>query len=148
MRFTTSIEYAIHGLIYLAKVPMGTAVLISNIAEATRVSEASLRKVFQQLSRCGILISQRGARGGFRLARDSEQINLKDVVEAMDGSLPAYSCLKVLRGCSLGMPCPVQEAFKKARLQMGEVLAATSIKDLLDNISQQQPTVEWLKVAG
>ena len=146
MRFTASIEYAIHGLVYLAKVPMGTAVLISSIAETVGVSEASLRKVFQQLCRSGILTSQRGAQGGFRLARDSAQINLKNVVEAIDGSLPMYSCLKVVRGCSLSKACPIQVAFEEARLKMGAVLADTSIRDLLADISQQQPAAEWLKV--
>jgi Rrf2 family protein len=146
MRFSTTIEYAIHGLIYLARVPVGRAVLIGNIAEAIEVPQAYLRKVFQRLSRTGILTSQRGARGGFRLSRDSGQINLKDVVEAIDGSLPVYTCMRVLRGCGLSVSCPVQEAFERARLQMAKVLEATSIKNLLDDISRQQPEVEWLKV--
>ena len=105
-----------------------------------------MRKVFQQLCRCGILTSKRGALGGFRLARGAAQITLKDVVEGMDGSLPSYSCLKALRDCSLGMRCPVQAAFEKARLKMGTVLEATSIRDLLADISQQQPAAAWLKV--
>lgn len=146
MKFSTSIEYAIHGLVYLSRAPTGKSVLIRDIAKAISAPEAYLRKVFQQLSRRGILISQRGARGGFQLTRDPEHINLKDVVEAIDGSLPMYSCLKVVRGCRLTLPCPVQEAFAKARLKMAEVLEATSIQDLLDDISQRQPVVAWLKV--
>lgn len=148
MKFSTSIEYAIHGLIYLAKVLPGRTALISDIAKATRVPEAYLRKVFQRLGRSGIVISQRGARGGFRLSRDSQQINLKEVVESIDGSLPMYSCLKVRRGCSLGLPCPVHKTFEDARRQMGEVLEATSIADLLKDITRQEPMVEWLQVTS
>jgi len=148
MKFSTSIEYAIHGLIYLAKAPAGTPVLTSEIGKATSVPEAYLRKVFQQLGRSGMVTSQRGARGGFRLARDPGQITLRDVVESIDGSLPMYTCLKDLRGCTLGLPCPVQSAFEEARQRMAEVLEATSIKDLLVDITRQEPVVEWLQVTG
>ena len=148
MKFSTSIEYAVHGLVYLAKEPYGEPVLISGISKAIKVPEAYLRKVFQQLVKSGLVTSQRGARGGFRLAREPNQINLKQVVEGIDGSLSMYSCLKVLRGCSLELPCPVQKAFEKAQQQMAKVLEATSIKDLLAEISQQEPVVEWLQVAG
>jgi len=148
MKFSTSIEYAIHGLIYLAKAPAGMPVLTSEIGRATSVPEAYLRKVFQQLGRSGMVTSQRGARGGFRLARDAGQISLKDVVESIDGSLPMYTCLKELRGCTLGLPCPVHSAFEEARHRMAEVLEATSIEDLLVDITRQEPVVEWLQVTG
>ncbi|MFW6181285.1 MAG: RrF2 family transcriptional regulator, partial [Spirochaetota bacterium] len=91
MRFSTGLEYAIHGLVYLATVPPGKAVLISEVASAIGVSETYLRKVFQQLSRSGILHSQRGVGGGFWLAREPGEITLKDVVDAIDGSLPVYT---------------------------------------------------------
>ena len=148
MKFSTSIEYAIHGLIYLAKAPAGRPVLTSEIGRATSVPEAYLHKVFQQLGRSGLVTSQRGARGGFRLSRDSNQITLKDVVESIDGSLPIYTCLRELRGCSLGLPCPVQSAFEEARQRMAEVLEATSISDLLVDIGRQEPVVQWLQVSG
>lgn len=48
MRFSTSIEYAICGLIYLVRITAGKTAFISDVAQATRVPEAYLRKVFQQ----------------------------------------------------------------------------------------------------
>ena len=147
MKFSTSIEYAIHGLIYLARTPPGNLVLIKNISEATKVPEAYLRKIFQQLGRSGIVTSQRGARGGFRLAGDPGQITLKGIVESIDGSLPVYTCLNELRDCSLSLPCPVHAAFEEAQTRMAEVLEATSIKDLLVDIARQEPVAEWLQVS-
>lgn len=146
MRFSTSIEYAIHGLIYLANSPKGTSVMITNVARATKVPEAYLRKVFQQLTRGGILLSKRGMNGGFYLDRDPREITLKDIVEAIDGSLPIYSCLRTTRRCGLATPCPVHEAFEQARLRMAEVLEATSVKDLLEDISRKTSTASWLDV--
>jgi hypothetical protein len=48
----------------------------------------------------------------------------------------------------LAIPCPVQETFEKARIKMAEVLEATSVRDLLDDIAQREPAVTWLKVTA
>ena len=148
MKFSTSIEYAVHGLIYLAQNGNEKPALISDISNSIKVPEAYLRKVFQQLVKSGLVVSQRGSKGGFRLSREPGLISLKDIVEGIDGTLPMYSCLKTVRGCSLKNPCPVHEAFENARLQMAQTLGATSLADLLSEISGQEPVVEWLQIAG
>ncbi len=148
MKFSNSIEYAIHGLVFLTKMPAGKTTQITDIAMAINVPEAYLRKVFQQLVRGGILSSQKGAQGGFYLTREPEGISLKDVVEAIDGSLPMYGCMKDRRNCSITEDCPVKEAFEQARLKMGEVLGATSIKDLHDDLLSKRHVADWLKVSA
>jgi Rrf2 family protein len=146
VQFSTSIEYAIHGLVYLAAKGSQTSTLVSEVAESIKVPESYLRKVFQLLSRSGLVSSQRGAHGGFTLARGPERITLKDVVEAIDGSLPLYSCLKVKRKCPSEERCPVSDAFEEARRRMAEVLDATTVSDLAQGISQRSPS--WLKVTA
>ncbi len=146
MRFSTSIEYAIHSLVFLANVSRESPVLVSDVASATRVPETYLRKLFQQLTRSGILFSRRGAKGGFSMARDPDEITLKDVVEAIDGSLPTYTCLKTTRGCRLASPCPVHEVFEEARAKMAGVLAGTTVADLLERISNGKPAATWIDV--
>ena len=152
MKFSTSVEYAIHGLMYLSKAPVGApvggTVLIADIARATKIPEAYLRKIFHQLSRGGIVTSQRGARGGFSLAKPPEHITLKDVVEAIDGSLPVYSCLRLQRKCTLDGNCPVKEVFGEARRKMGEVLDAKSIKDVVKEIAKHQRKAVWLRATA
>jgi Rrf2 family protein len=144
MQFSMSIEYAIHGLVYLAASGSASATLVGEIAGAIRVSESYLRKVFQLLARSGIVVSHRGAKGGFSLARDPGAITLKDVVEAIDGSLPVYTCLKETRKCPETQACAVSVAFAAARRNMAKVLEATSIRDLARDVSKR--SAEWLKV--
>jgi Rrf2 family protein len=146
MRFSTSTEYAVHGLIYLANVGSGGRALTRDVGTATGVPEGYLRKVFQQLSRSGLVDSRKGAHGGFRLARDPALISLKDVVESIDGSLPTYTCVRDQRGCRLGESCPVHDAFDQARERMAEVLEATSIQDLTLMLGGRDPVVQWLPV--
>ena len=144
MRFSASIEYAIHGMVYLAVMKPAGAVLVRDIAKAIRVPESYLRKVFQLLVRAGLVASHRGAKGGFSLARDPGELTLRHVVEAIDGALPFYSCQKTTRGCSVIPICPVSEAFDAARQKMAEVLEATSIKVLAQGIAQR--SASWLTV--
>jgi Rrf2 family protein len=144
MQFSTGIEYAIHGLVYLTANRSDSAVLVGDIAKAIKVPESYLRKVFQVLVRAGLVSSQRGARGGFVLARDPSRITLKHVVEGMDGSLPLYTCMKVRRKCSALEPCPVSAAFEQAQQKMAEVLDATNLETLAAGISRK--TASWLKV--
>ena len=146
MKFLLSTEYAVHGLISLSLSSSGKAVLLGEIAEAVKVTESYLRKVFQLLSKRGIVVSRRGAKGGYFLGRKSEQISLKDVVEAIEGSSYLYNCLMVQRGCSIFKNCPVREAFEKASERMFEILEKTSIADLADAILKNQDNNVWLKV--
>jgi Rrf2 family protein len=144
MQFSSSIEYAIHGLVFLAVNGSDSATLAGDVAKAIKVPESYLRKVFQSLVRGGLVSSQRGVKGGFTLAREPARITLRDVVEAIDGSLPLYSCMKVKRGCTALEACPVSAAFEEARKKMAEVLEATTLASLTQGVSTRSPG--WLKV--
>jgi Rrf2 family protein len=152
MQFGTSIEYAIHGLIYMAGngPPLGegavpTTLLVGDIAKATKVPESYLRKVMQLLARAGLVISHRGVKGGFSLALDAREITLADVVEAVDGSLPTWCCVKEQKRCG-DNPCPVSVAFEEARQKMAESLAGTTIAHLASQIAQRADG--WLAVTN
>jgi Rrf2 family protein len=145
VQFSTSIEYAIHGLVYLAGTGTAGAVMVSEIAEATRIPQSYLRKVLQLLARGGLVASHRGVRGGFSLARDARSITLQHVVEAIDGGLPSYSCVKEKRRC-MDIPCPVSAAFETARRKMGEALSKTTIGGLAGSVSKRPD--DWLAVTA
>lgn len=143
MQFGTSIEYAVHALVFMADRAPGP-IFVGDVAKATKVSESYLRKVLQLLARAGLVASHRGVKGGFSLAQDARQITLCDVVEAIDGSLPTWCCVKEKKRCS-ETPCPVSAAFEEARQKMAESLAQTSIGDLASRI----PTAGgWLAVTS
>lgn len=144
MRFSSSVEYAIHGLVFLASRRGGDPVLVGEVAGAIKVPESYLRKVFQVLARAGLVRSQRGVRGGFVLGREPAAVSLADIVEAIDGSLPQYECMKARRKCSMGEACPVSAAFEEARKKMAEVLGRTTLKSLAGGIARRSPS--WLAV--
>lgn len=65
---------------------------VKSLAEELNASQAHLAKVFQKLSRAGVVTSVRGPSGGFILDRKAEDISFLDVYEIMEGRVEKSSC--------------------------------------------------------
>jgi Rrf2 family protein len=121
------------GIVYLAKQPRGTICLVSDVAEAQGVPESYLAKIFQDLSRSGLVVSHRGAKGGFALARDPDRITLRQVIEAVEGPIALSPCLDERVGCELSEACEVHLILAEAQAQLLKVLDEAALQDVLDS---------------
>ncbi|UCC63446.1 MAG: Rrf2 family transcriptional regulator [Anaerolineae bacterium] len=133
MRLTRGSDYAMRGMIYLAKQPRGQICLVSDVAEAQGVPESYLAKIFQDLSRSGLVISHRGAKGGFALARDPDRITLRQVIEAVEGPIALSPCLDERVGCELSEVCEVHLVLAEAQAQLLRVLDGAALQDVLNS---------------
>ena len=144
MHFSMGTEYAIHGLLYLALKDQGEVVYVRDIARAQNVSETYLAKVFQQLARSGLVVSYRGAKGGFALAQPPERITMRRIIEATEGSSPLFNCLQSRRDCKLGDDCEIRKVMNRVEKMMLEILDKTSLVDILDSFRGHEEEVGWL----
>jgi len=133
MRLTRGSDYAMRGMIYLAKQPRGQICLVSDVAEAQGVPESYLAKIFQDLSRSGLVVSHRGAKGGFALARDPDRITLRQVIEAVEGPIALSPCLDERVGCELSEVCEVHLVLAEAQAQLLRVLDGAALQDVLNS---------------
>ena len=83
---TAKSRYAVVGMAELSR-SSGTPVPIAVVAERRDIPVQFLEQLFSTLRRAGLLVSQRGVKGGYRLARDADQITVLEVVQALDGRL-------------------------------------------------------------
>ena len=83
---------ALHGMAYLAVNPDKLS-STKEIATKLRISEAHLSKVLQRLAKTGLVRSIRGPKGGFVLAKASDEISLLEIYESIDGQLVSSKCL-------------------------------------------------------
>ena len=83
---TAKSRYAVVGMAELAR-SGDVPVPIATVAERRDIPVQFLEQLFATLRRAGLLISQRGVKGGYRLARDPAQITVLEVVQALDGVL-------------------------------------------------------------
>ncbi len=146
LRFSQSTDMAIHGLWALARLQAPQRfLLLSEIARPQNVSESYLSKIFQKLTREGLVKAVRGKRGGYALARTPVAITVGDVVRAMEPETqPMYRCLAEERCCGAAVSCLLLNAFAEAERQMYAVLDGISLADLMADAMQSSDSMLWL----
>ena len=130
VRLTRAGEYAIRGMAYLATQPRDTLTLISDIAKAQEVSSSFLAKIFQGLSKAGLVESQRGATGGVSLGRDPSEISLAQVIEAVEGPMALNRCLLLENPCKNAPTCPLSPVWREAQGRLLGVLEGFTLDQL------------------
>ena len=87
MKITAKSRYALRVLLDIAMADNSEPRTIGEIAESQSISEKFISRIVVPLRRAGLLDSERGARGGLRLARQAEAITLFEIVTAMEGTI-------------------------------------------------------------
>ena len=131
MKLGRESEYAIEGLLALAKQPSGTTVLLRDVAVAGNVPASFLAKIFQKLTRAGVLQSSRGAIRGYALARRAKDIKVKEIILAIEGPDLFDRCIFWSDRCADADPCPMHARWKPVRDHAVEMMEQTSLADLL-----------------
>jgi Rrf2 family protein len=136
MRLPAGVEWAVHALLNLSWAggdhPVSTATLASGHDQPPHY----LNKQLQRLVKAGLLTSEPGAQGGFRLARGLESITLLDVVDAIEGNNGLFRCMEI-RQCGTiasslchadySADCAVMTAMGRAESAWRAALAAQSL---------------------
>jgi len=130
MELTRKGEYAIRGIIYLAKKRVGEISLLSEIAEATDVPQMFLAKIFQSFAKTGLIGSFRGTGGGFTLTRDPSTITLREIVEAVEGPIIPNRCLMHDEVCNRAATCTVHPVWRRVQEQVVAILDGVTLADL------------------
>ncbi len=87
MKLTSRCEYALLALTYLTRRGTEEVSSVETIAKAQRIPARFLEQILLVLKRARFVTSVKGARGGYRLARDPRQVTLAEVIRAVDGAL-------------------------------------------------------------
>jgi Rrf2 family protein len=130
--------HAVRALVVLAELPQGDYKGAVSIAQQTGAPKNYLGKLLQLLSRRGLVESQKGLGGGFRLARTPEAISLFDVVDAIEDSSRWSDCILGNPSCSDGNPCSVHATWGPVRDSYLSLMKNTTIVDLTP--SSPRPT--------
>lgn len=104
-----------------------------DIADTYRIPLPLLSKVLQSLVRNGLLISEQGASGGYRLARDPGEISTLEVIRSIDGPIILTQCFtehaKKVQ-CDQSDMCPVREPLRKVHEGILRLLSSITVSDL------------------
>src|SRR5574342_359367 len=132
MKLGRQSAYAIDGLLVLAAKPFGTVMLLRDIARSRHVPESFLAKIFQKLTRSGLVVSSRGAVRGYALARRPKDISIKEIFLAVEGADLFNRCIFWSDRCADANPCPMHSRWQKVRERaIGDLMERTTLADLV-----------------
>jgi Rrf2 family protein len=130
LQLTRGGEYAIRAMTYLAYRPVGEISSLRDVGAEQDIPESFLAKIFQSLVHAGLVASQRGAHGGFSLARPPAEITVRDVVEAVDGPIALNGCDLWPEDCRRSADCRMHEVWVLAQQRMMDVLGEVTLAQL------------------
>ena len=145
MQFSVGVEYAFHSLFYMVDIPAGKTVGIRQLAELNDITETYLSKIFTKLSKAGIVRSIPGVKGGYELARPSDQISFWDVIEAIEGASYFFQCSEIRKKnifvedptiFSDKCPCLIKVVIQEAEQLLRDKLKTKSLRWLYDQASK------------
>ncbi|MDU1855700.1 MAG: Rrf2 family transcriptional regulator [Clostridium baratii] len=163
MKFSVGVEYALHCLLYMVNIEEGKSVGIRDLATFQGISETYLSKVYTKLTKSGIIKSVPGVKGGYALAKNTEEITFWDVVEAVEGKEPFFQCAEIRQNNILldkdnlpdshtKCPCLIKVVMLEAENEMKKYLEGKTLSWLYNEVYNhklpkdvEKATIEWFK---
>ena len=129
MKLSTKGRYGLRALIDLALYSENETVSIQSIARRQNISDSYLEQLMRKLRSAGLIVSVRGAQGGYKLARPANEISVGDVLRALEGSLEAVTCGGEDNSCQGADLCVTKFVWDRIN---------SSIRDTVDSIKLSQ----------
>jgi len=134
-------EYAIRAMLEVAAAEGKVQATTKEVAEHQGIPKVFLPKIVQRLVQAGLLRAHRGPAGGIALSRPPDQINMRQIIEAMDGPIALNICLILPGECPRESICPVHEIWIEVQRNLLESLESITLADLVargnELVSQQ-----------
>jgi FeS assembly SUF system regulator len=123
-------DYAVVLLSQMAKTD-STIFTTPRLCEETGLPHPTVSKILKTLTRGGLLKAQRGAQGGYALAKDPHDISLADIVKAMDGPIHLTECAEdTSHSCQMSNSCALHGRWNKVNQVIRNALENVSLHDM------------------
>lgn len=104
----------------------------SDLAARARLELPTVSKLLKMLGQAGLVVSFRGANGGYRLARPAAQISVADIIVAMEGPIGVTECALHDGLCDHETHCGVRSNWRRISAAVEVTLRAMTLADMLD----------------
>ena len=132
MKLSTRGRYGIHAMYDLAKHYGDGPQSNKLIAERQGIPEAYLEQLIAILRKEKLVISNRGAQGGYRLVREPRDMTVGDVLRALEGGLNLVDCLLEEDSCGKTCACPSRVVWMKIRDGLNNIVDGISLQDMIN----------------
>jgi Rrf2 family protein len=130
MRVSAKVDYALRAMTELAAASP-SLMTGEQLATAQKVPPKFLESILAQLRNGGLVASQRGAEGGYRLAKPAEEISIADVIRELEGPIATVRGVRPDELEYAGAATSLRDIWLELRSQMRGVLEQTTLADLI-----------------
>jgi Rrf2 family protein len=130
MRVSAKVDYALRAMTELA-VASPSLMTGEQLATAQKIPPKFLESILAQLRNGGLVASQRGAEGGYRLAKQPEEISIADVIRELEGPIATVRGARPDELEYAGAASGLRDIWLELRSQMRGVLEQTTLADLI-----------------
>jgi len=131
MKLSTRARYGVRLMLALAVNYGKGPIFLKDIARGEDISEKYLSLIMIPLRTAGLVNSTRGAYGGYHLARDPAQINLKDILDVLEGESCLVDCIRDPSLCPRISTCVSREIWTLLGGKISEFLGSINLQDLV-----------------
>ncbi|NTW73175.1 MAG: Rrf2 family transcriptional regulator [Eubacteriaceae bacterium] len=133
MRLSTKGRYGVTAMIHLATYFNKGPVSLKDIAQELDYSEAYMEQLFAALKKERLVASQRGAKGGYSLAKDPSDITVGEIIKALEGPIEFSSCVGGTENfkCKKSTHCVTKEVWEQVNDSINNVIDHITLGDLL-----------------
>ena len=111
----------------------------SDVARHTHLALPTVSKLLKLMARAGLVVSARGARGGYQLSRAPDEISAADVIDALEGPLAITQCSGSAGHCNLEDICGVSSSWQKINVAIRRALDEVHLSHLAANEFRMPP---------
>jgi len=131
MKLSTRSRYGVRLMLELALNNTRSSVYLREIAKEEEISEKYLSLIIIPLKAAGLVNSQRGAHGGYTLAKPASQITLKEIVDVLEGDTCLVDCVKNPKACSRSDTCASRDLWTTLSERISQTLGSFTLEDLV-----------------
>ena len=130
MRLTTKGRFAVTAMLDLAINEVDKPVTLAGISERQNISLSYLEQLFSRLRRCGLVKSVRGPGGGYRIAKNLNQITVSEIISAVDELIDATQC-GGHENCRDERRCMTHDLWSSLNVKILEYLSGVTLANLV-----------------
>jgi len=131
MKLSTKGRYGVRLMIDLAIHYGEGPVLLREIAKREEISEKYLSNLVNPLKAMGLVEATRGVHGGYVLGKEPSEITMKEIVEALEGSLCLVDCVEKSAACDRAAFCVARDLWNEAAQGIGRILGKYTLADMV-----------------
>ncbi|PIY77679.1 MAG: AsnC family transcriptional regulator [Parcubacteria group bacterium CG11_big_fil_rev_8_21_14_0_20_48_46] len=132
---STKADYGVVLMTALAENAKGSPLSLRAISKHKRLPYSFLAQIVRHLKQARLVVSKEGLGGGYALARKSNTITLKEIVEILDGPIAIAPCTRDGRACPTQHICGTKSEWEKLKTNISDLLGDTTLADIIKSSS-------------